>query len=182
MLMKGDENRLTQIFTNLLDNAIKFTAQGEIAFGIRHITEQHITFFVSDTGKGIAPDRQAQIFDRFAQEDDSISQHYGGTGLGLAIVKRLMELMQGEITLHSEQGQGTCFEFTIPAQIRRAPSPEQTANSEKEERAPGELNILLVEDDPVNQLFYREVLNEPNFNLFLATNGREALKIGRAHV
>lgn len=180
--MKGDENRLTQIFTNLLDNAIKFTNQGEIAFGIRKITEASITFFVSDTGKGIAPNRQAQIFDRFAQEDESISQHYGGTGLGLAIVKRLMELMQGEITLHSEQGQGTCFEFTIPAQISRAPSPGKGTKATKEEdRAPGHLTILLVEDDPVNQLFYREVLNEPNFNLFLATNGREALKMNEKH-
>ena len=182
MLMKGDENRLTQIFTNLLDNAIKFTNQGEIAFGIRKITEASITFFVSDTGKGIAPNRQAQIFDRFAQEDESISQHYGGTGLGLAIVKRLMELMQGEITLHSEQGQGTCFEFTIPAQISRAPSPGKGTKATKEEdRAPGHLTILLVEDDPVNQLFYREVLNEPNFNLFLANNGREALKMNEKH-
>lgn len=91
MVVKGDKTRLTQIFTNLLDNAVKFGDKGEIAFGTRSLSDSEISFFVSDTGKGIPREKQARIFKRFAQEDDTISRRYRGTGLSLAIVKSLLD-------------------------------------------------------------------------------------------
>lgn len=180
MVVKGDEARLTQIFTNLLDNAVKFTDKGEIAFGIRSLSDSEISFFVSDTGKGIPREKQARIFKRFAQEDDTISRRYGGTGLGLAIVKSLLDLMGGSIRLDSTPGEGSCFEFTLPLKV-------DTNASAAEDRAGGEgavssgrLSILLVEDDPVNQLYYKEVLREPDFNLYMAPTGKEALELFKA--
>ncbi len=180
MVVKGDEARLTQIFTNLLDNAVKFTDKGEIAFGIRSLSDSEISFFVSDTGKGIPREKQARIFKRFAQEDDTISRRYGGTGLGLAIVKSLLDLMGGSIRLDSTPGEGSCFEFTLPLKV-------DTHASAAEDRAGGEgavssgrLSILLVEDDPVNQLYYKEVLREPDFNLYMAPTGKEALELFKA--
>jgi signal transduction histidine kinase/CheY-like chemotaxis protein len=180
MVVKGDETRLTQIFTNLLDNAVKFTDKGEIAFGIRSLSDSEISFFVSDTGKGIPREKQARIFKRFAQEDDTISRRYGGTGLGLAIVKSLLDLMGGSIRLDSTPGEGSCFEFTLPLKV-------DTNASAAEDRAGGEgavssgrLSILLVEDDPVNQLYYKEVLREPDFNLYMAPTGKEALELFKA--
>jgi signal transduction histidine kinase len=109
-----DQLRLNQIVSNLLNNSMKFTHQGEIEFGVMEITEQKITFFVSDTGIGIEKDIQLTIFERFRQANDSMTRLYGGAGLGLAIVKNLVELMEGEISLESEIGKGTRFKFWLP--------------------------------------------------------------------
>lgn len=109
-----DKVRFSQIVSNLLSNSVKFTHAGEIEFGILKITDQQITFFVSDTGIGIEKDVQPAIFERFRQANDSTSKLYGGTGLGLAIVKNLVELMDGEISLESEIGKGTTFKFYLP--------------------------------------------------------------------
>ena len=112
--LSTDKVRLNQILSNLLNNSIKFTHQGEIEFGVLKITKQEITFFVSDTGIGIEKANQSTIFERFRQANDSTTRLYGGTGLGLAIVKNLIELMGGQITLKSELGKGTTFEFWLP--------------------------------------------------------------------
>ncbi len=109
-----DKVRFSQIVSNLLSNSVKFTHSGEIEFGILKITDQQITFFVSDTGIGIEKAVQPAIFERFRQANDSTSKLYGGTGLGLAIVKNLVELMDGEISLESEIGKGTTFKFCLP--------------------------------------------------------------------
>ena len=109
-----DKVRLNQILGNLLNNSSKFTHQGEIEFGVLDISEQRITFFVSDTGIGIEKDIQSTIFERFRQANDSMTRLYGGAGLGLAIVKNLVELMDGEISLESEIGKGTTFKFWLP--------------------------------------------------------------------
>jgi PAS domain S-box-containing protein len=109
-----DENRLTQIFTNLLDNAMKFTREGAITFGISGVTDSEIAFFVSDTGIGIIKEKQSIIFDRFAQAGEEISLNYGGNGLGLSIVKKLIGLMGGKIYVESEPGEGTTFSFYLP--------------------------------------------------------------------
>jgi PAS domain S-box-containing protein len=109
-----DKVRLNQILSNLLNNSRKFTHQGEIEFGVMDISEQRITFFVSDTGIGIEKSVQSTIFERFRQANDSTTRLYGGAGLGLAIVKNLIELMEGEISLESELGKGTTFKFWLP--------------------------------------------------------------------
>ncbi len=112
--LDNDETRLVQIFTNLLDNAVKFTEEGEIAFGISRATAERIDFFVSDTGIGIAEKDQTNIFERFRQAGESTARLQSGNGLGLAIVKNLAKLMGGNITLQSKKGVGTTFHFWIP--------------------------------------------------------------------
>jgi len=108
-----DEFRLRQIFTNLIGNALKFTQKGSIDFGYS-ITNNIIDFFVKDTGIGIAKEHQRLIFERFRQADDSNTRKYGGTGLGLAITKQIVELMDGEISVYSQLGEGTIFSFKLP--------------------------------------------------------------------
>jgi len=108
-----DQERLVQIFANLLDNSLKFTKQGQVGFGVADIGENWISFFVSDTGIGIEESIRPIIFDRFRQASDSTTRVYSGTGLGLSIVKKLVELMEGEISLDSEVGKGTTIQFRL---------------------------------------------------------------------
>ncbi|HPE87537.1 MAG: PAS domain S-box protein [Bacteroidales bacterium] len=114
VLLKSDKNRLTQVFINLLDNAIKFTTSGMITFGIEKTDTDSIFLMVSDTGIGIAPEKHHMIFERFSQADENISNTYGGTGLGLSIVQKIIALMHGDISVESEPGKGACFRFRIP--------------------------------------------------------------------
>lgn len=177
LFMTGDETRLTQIFTNLLDNALKFTSKGEITFGIKNITNDRITFFVSDTGIGIEKSKQAVIFDRFSQADDSISRHYGGTGLGLSIVKVLVGLMGGQITVESELGKGSLFEIHLPNTTKTVlDSPVET---EEETSTPvtKKTKILLVEDDPVSRMYYEAILKDDLIELLIAVTGTQALDL-----
>ncbi|NCD43353.1 MAG: PAS domain S-box protein, partial [Bacteroidia bacterium] len=114
VLLKSDKNRLTQVFINLLDNAIKFTTSGVITFGIEKTDTDSICLMVSDTGIGIAAEKHDMIFERFSQADENIANTYGGTGLGLSIVQKIIALMQGDISVESEPGKGACFRFRIP--------------------------------------------------------------------
>jgi len=111
-----DKYRLKQIFTNLLGNALKFTEKGTITFGIKHMNNNIISFYVKDTGIGITREKLSLIFERFRQGHDSSAKLYSGTGLGLAISKNLIELMGGKIDVISTPGEGTEFEFSIPLQ------------------------------------------------------------------
>ena len=117
MVTKGDPHRIRQILTNLISNAIKFTAEGEVVIStkIETIDDKNLQFScsVSDTGIGIAQHKLDSMFERFTQEDSSTTRQYGGTGLGLAIVKKLCQLMNGDITVTSTQGQGSTFSFTL---------------------------------------------------------------------
>ncbi len=111
----GDEGRLRQILVNLIGNAIKFTAAGEVAVEVspEESNAAQIHFAVRDTGIGIPADKQAVIFDAFSQADGSTTRKFGGTGLGLTISARLAEAMQGRLWVESEPGQGSCFHFMI---------------------------------------------------------------------
>jgi signal transduction histidine kinase len=108
-----DPNRLHQIMTNLLGNAVKFTEHGRITAGIRP-DKDGLTFYVEDSGIGIPPDKLDQLFASFTQADASITRKYGGTGLGLAISKGLVELMGATIEVKSREGEGSLFYFTVP--------------------------------------------------------------------
>jgi signal transduction histidine kinase len=108
----GDPNRLRQIIVNLINNAIKFTNDGEVSIHVRKQSNDTFQFSIQDTGKGIASDKLNQLFKPYSQLEASTSREYGGTGLGLSIAKQLVELMKGSIYVHSEEGVGTTFEFT----------------------------------------------------------------------
>ncbi|MEZ5541097.1 MAG: response regulator [Pseudomonadota bacterium] len=123
----GDPGRLRQVLINLLGNAIKFTEHGEVVIRIEldeiNADRSRINFIVSDTGIGIDAGLQERIFDAFSQADGSTTRKYGGTGLGLAISRRLVNLMGGEISVHSTPGQGTSFSFSLEFQQRHCTAP-----------------------------------------------------------
>jgi|GEM_PF-2368125 len=111
----SDEQRIQQILSNLINNAIKFTSKGKINFGCE-LKNNHLLFFVEDTGIGIPKDKKEMIFERFRQVEESYTRKYGGTGLGLTICKRLVNLLGGEIWVNSALGKGSSFYFTIPVE------------------------------------------------------------------
>jgi len=178
----GDPTRLRQILTNLVSNAIKFTHQGRIDVGLtlqeRHGDTLLLHGWVADTGIGIPPEQQQQIFESFTQADDSTTRIYGGTGLGLAICAQLVHLMEGEIWVESEQGKGSTFHFTIHLQEIATPLPNTRPDEEGQtaETPHTPLCILLAEDNPVNQLLAVRLLEKEGHEVTVAENGRLALE------
>lgn len=173
-----DESRLRQVFMNLIYNALKFTDYGNVKFGFNLRTnDQVIEFFVKDSGIGIAPDQQANIFKRFRQLDDAHTRKFGGTGLGLAICEGLIKLLGGQIWVKSEQGKGSQFFFTIPlaakaeikTKIKKGPVFVESYNWAGK-------SILIVEDDEVNQEFLVAVLSPTSAKIHTAVTGEEAVK------
>ncbi len=184
--IRADQGRLRQIILNLAGNAIKFTARGEVVIRV-HLVENHesagyLRFEVSDSGIGIPADKLHHLFQPFSQVDGSITRRFGGTGLGLSISKRLIELMGGEIGVHSREGKGSTFWFTLPVK-HSAPdvtlSPEVTAGEIASESTTKPIigNILLVEDNPTNQLVTRTLLQKRGHRVTVAENGAVAVEL-----
>ena len=173
----GDARLLRQVLANLLSNAMKFTAKGEIVLRVRgqELTDDAVTlrFEVADTGIGIPPDKQRVIFEEFVQADASTTREYGGTGLGLAIASRLVSALGGSIGLHSEPGQGSTFHFT--ARFGRG-----AAGEAPRERAPvvelRPLRVLLVEDSVANQRVAAGVLEKAQHAVSIVSNGAAAVE------
>ncbi len=117
LVVFNDRIRVRQIITNLLSNAIKFTEAGSISLELFEEAPDHVVILVKDTGIGIAPIHQSQIFKEFWQVNQSISRQYGGTGLGLAITRALVEQMHGCITVESQLGAGTTFRVKFPRHV-----------------------------------------------------------------
>jgi PAS domain S-box-containing protein len=182
----GDPGRLSRILVNLVENAIKFTEQGEVVVHVR--TESHdekdasLLFSVTDTGIGIPDEKQEHVFEAFAQADSSTTRKYGGTGLGLAITKQLVGLMGGRIWVESAEGLGSTFHFTAHfglgsgAQRARATKPERPAAGTGRRRRRS-LRVLVVEDNPVNQDLTVQLLERRGHSAAVADNGREALRV-----
>ncbi len=184
-VLRGDPLRLRQILTNLANNAIKFTSQGQIVIQIELLQRQdercQLQFHVIDTGIGITVEQQAQLFQPFHQADTSTSRHYGGSGLGLAICKRLVELMDGEINVESVPGKGSRFYFTIWLHEGDAKHLIETQVDTKNINIALETlrgaKLLLVEDNELNQELAIELLRTNGIQVQLAGNGQEALDI-----
>lgn len=183
-IIYGDMMRLRQILMNLMQNALKFTESGfiEITADVynQHDDEMRLLFSVKDTGIGIDPMKQRDIFENFIQADPAITRKYGGTGLGLSIVKKLVSIMGGFIWVESEPNKGSSFFFILNFKTKAADRPkfEQLIDESEEERAPlPKLRILLVEDEPINQLVTRKQLERWNLDVKIAGNGREATEI-----
>jgi CheY-like chemotaxis protein len=177
----SDRARIYQVVSNLIGNAIKFTEKGAIEFGYKVINKEKLIFFVKDTGIGINRDKQAIIFERFRQVDDSTNRKYGGTGLGLAICKGLVSLLGGKIWVESNPGNGSVFYFSLnykPITALIHPKLQETVNEVSIYSFYGK-SILIVEDVEDNFLLLKEILDETNANLLRASNGKEAIKIAR---
>lgn len=173
----GDAHRLGQVLNNLINNAIKFTEQGEVNVTIKKtgaaFSAAELLFSVSDTGQGISHDGMTRLFKSFSQVDSSYTRKHGGTGLGLAICKQLVELMGGSIWAESEVGRGSTFSFTVPFMAGERPTALHTAMKAK---APTFCaNILLVEDDKVNQIVLSRMLTQLGHNVEIADNGAQAV-------
>ena len=187
--VRGDSNRLCQILTNLVGNAIKFTERGGIDITVMMVEEDHATallcFEVQDTGIGIPPEVQERIFEGFTQADESMTRQFGGTGLGLTIARQLVSLMGGNIGVVSTPGAGATFRFTI--RLEKATEPA-TAGTEllhgpmivdsvldalQTERAHN-VRILVAEDNTVNQEVIQATLELFNYKPDMASNGQEA--------
>lgn len=193
----GDEGRLLQILINLMDNAVKFTDQGEITLRITRIKEEaqrlSLHFTVEDSGIGIPPEKIERIFDSFTQVDGSTTRKYGGTGLGTTISKMLVELMGGKIWVESpnpdyawsKEHPGTIFHFVLPLGL---PGANTQAHAQVEGEKPNgkksakhtptrHQQILLVEDNPINQKIAEKMLQRLNYSVTIAANGQEALDL-----
>ena len=181
----GDPNRLRQVLTNLLGNAIKFTSKGHITLGWERDPRLPTTirFWVSDTGIGIAPDKQRSVFEAFTQADTSTTRNYGGTGLGLTISNTLVRLMGGDIRLTSQPGQGSTFEFLQQGKPLEptAGQPGTVAVVEPRAAAQHGLQVLLVEDHPINQKLATSLIERAGHQVTLAQNGEEGLHAAMQH-
>ena len=192
LILIGDALRLTQILTNLVGNAIKFTQVGSIEISVTSLHEdEHYTklrFCVKDSGVGIGKNVIEQLFQEFSQADNSITRQYGGTGLGLAISKQLVHLMSGEIWVESEEGVGSEFIFssTFGKGVEHETSSEsqKTSNATREDVAlNAELikgsKILLVEDNKINQIVALGILRNLGIEVEVAFNGKEAVSMAQ---
>lgn len=173
-----DDFRLSQIFNNLIGNAIKFTKEGHITFGYTLKNNRHVEFFVSDSGIGIPNNKIRLIFDRFGQVNQERSLQPSGTGLGLPISKSLVDLMGGEMWVKSEMGKGTTFYFTLPLVIEQAEEEARALISNKSYDWSNK-QILVAEDEELNWMFVREMLRQTGASIHRARNGHEVVELTR---
>nr|WP_321244216.1 ATP-binding protein [uncultured Psychroserpens sp.] len=178
----GDNLKISQILINLIGNSIKFTKDGDIwvrVYSINNTGNDHtLRFEIEDNGIGISKEKQDNMFESFSQGSIQINRKYGGTGLGLSIVKGLIEILKGKIYLKSELGKGTTFFFEIP--LTYAP---ETVKIEKEDYSKNikkldisNIKILIVEDNKINQMITKKILNKMNLQCDIVDNGEAAVE------
>lgn len=187
----GDQTKLMQVLTNLVDNSLKFTRQGYVHLKVSiRPSDNHpdgmLLFEIADTGIGISPESASRIFESFTQAESSHSRRFGGTGLGLSISKGLVELMEGQIWFDSEQSRGTHFYFTLPMQV---PTDERTAPRHDAAYRPDPIvacgrgqRILVAEDEYINTMLIRTLLRQAGYHVTVVQNGREAVDAWRGGV
>ncbi len=186
----GDPDRISQVLNNLCHNAVKFTEQGFVSVQVqsRHVDAGtcEVCVAVQDSGIGIASEKHAAVFNAFSQADASTTRVYGGTGLGLAICKRQVEGMGGRMWLESAPGQGSTFYFNLPLQRgihspNPPPAPLHMVSDGASAVQQASLRVLLVEDNAINQLLAKSILNNLGHRVETARDGREALDLFAAH-
>ncbi|HVS50956.1 MAG TPA: ATP-binding protein [Opitutaceae bacterium] len=188
----GDPVRLRQILTNLVGNAVKFTAQGSVLIRAcwrddpARAGHGTLEISVADTGPGIPEAKMANLFQRFMQADASTARRHGGSGLGLAICRRLVQLMRGEISAKSSVGHGSEFTFSVPcprASAALPPEPTGSVFPSLPSSAPGESapssqrHVLIVDDHPINRQVLQELLQRAGYTCEMAGSGREAVSL-----
>jgi len=175
----GDSVRISQIINNLLSNGIKFTEKGEVGLMAKFIESKNniasISFEVWDTGIGIEQEYLPQLFEHFTQAYTDTTRKYGGTGLGLAICKKLVDIMGGNLIVESDKGKGTKFSFTLKLAIANTNTEEIKSARLPENIDFSGLNVLLVEDNQVNVMVAKQLLNRWNIQVDAAVNGKDAL-------
>jgi len=181
----GDSLRLGQILLNLINNAVKFTEQGQIKVSAQVLNQSdrniELLFEISDSGIGMNTEQQQKLFQAFSQADTSITRKYGGTGLGLAICKQLIEMMHGEIGVTSKPGEGSVFHFRICFEIGNA---DGLMNTQTSQAIPAHAlsalqgtDVLLVEDNEINQQVAEGLLSRVGIHVVIAQHGKQALQI-----
>ena len=174
---KGDLERITQLFVNLIGNAIKFTEEGHVNVDIEW-RDQHFVFSVEDTGVGIAESAYKTLFEPFTQADNSSSRNYEGTGLGLAICRKLVGLMDGDIGVTSIVGAGTTFTISVPLQVFDVPDGSDTISKGFEsEFELSLLKVLVVDDIKMNQIIIQQMLRKHKIEPAIASNGVEGVEL-----
>lgn len=171
----ADPLRIRQVLTNLVSNAVKFTARGEVSVSVAAEPadgERLIRFAVSDTGPGVPAEAADRVFDSFTQADETISRGYGGAGLGLAISRAVARQLGGDLVL-APSAVGACFVLSIRAPLALAPTKPEP---EVDDEALGQIHVLMAEDNAVNQLVVRTMLEPAGVALTVVENGQEALE------
>jgi PAS domain S-box-containing protein len=176
-IIETDETKLIQIISNLLSNALKFINHGSVQFGYL-MNENHLEFYVKDTGIGIPYEMHEKIFERFRQVENNLTRNYDGSGLGLSISKAYVELLGGKIWVSSELDEGSIFKFTIPYNPpKQHENPYLSSNEESKQELKKTLTILVTEDVENNFLLLEQYLSGANIELVRASTGYEAVEI-----
>ncbi|MGB7388524.1 MAG: ATP-binding protein [Pseudomonas neustonica] len=178
--VQGDPTRIRQILVNLIGNALKFTEQGNVTVAASwHLYDSNRLWLeceVTDTGIGIAPERLESMFDAFQQADSSTSRRFGGTGLGLSIARTFVEKMGGELSALSTEGKGSHFSFNIPLELSHQGEQSCEQNQTSDHDRPDK-PVLLVEDNPVNQMVIEGMLHGFEIQVDIASSGEQALQL-----
>ena len=177
----GDPTKLSQIILNLINNALKFTQNGHVNVIAKLYAEEEdnatVYFEIVDTGIGIPEDKLQTVFESFSQGSVEVNRKYGGTGLGLTIVKKLIELLGGEIKLKSEVGKGSTFTFKLNFKINKQPLEVFEEIKSYNDIQLKHKSILLIEDNKINQMITRKMLENKAISCEIIDNGEEAVEL-----
>jgi len=182
-VVRGDPLRVCQVVQNLLSNAVKFTDQGEIRYTVRgrRISDRRVgfEFSVTDSGTGISRDDLDRLFQPFTQVDNSSTRKFGGTGLGLTIARRMAHIMGGDITVTSKLGQGSTFTLTIEGEVVEWSRPEAAEAVDADVEGGDRLDVLVVEDHPVNRMILEAWMGSAGHRTSTAENGQLAVDLAK---
>ncbi len=182
--LDGDSVKLSQVLINLIGNSLKFTQNGDVVIRVSKLAEKNnkitLHFEIEDNGVGISKKKQKSIFESFSQASLQINRKFGGTGLGLSIVKSLLELMGSRIQLESQLGKGSKFWFDLVLEVSAQDATEEKGQKHLDENEYGlfeNKHILVVEDNKINQMITRKILEKRNIKCQVADNGMYAIKL-----